>query len=550
MVTPSAAEPKHPGGGIFWDPAEHDGAGHPRRWAILGVLLVSLLIVVLDNTVLNIALPTIQRDLKATPGELVWAVDAYILSFAAFLFTWGVLGDKYGRRRILLIGLTLFAIASAICAFSVNANMLIAFRAVMGVGGAAVLPVSLAIITVVFPREERGKAIGMWAGAVGGAVALGPVLGGLLLQHPEWSEWLTGNAWGSVFLINVPIIAVGIVGIVRVVPETRNPNPRRLDVTGLVISAIGLFSLVFGIIHASEAGTWIDPLVLIPIAVGVGLLALFVVMEARSDHGSFDVSLFANRGFSVSLTAVSLAFFALSGITFTLPFFLQVLRGYDTLQAGLCFIPFAVGQLLAAPRSAKVVGRFGYRPVMTIGLGVVGGACLGIAAMDVDTPLWMILTVFFAFGFGMGNVMAPASTLIQNSLPLAQAGAGSAVQNTVRQVGGALGVAVIGTLLATTYAAAANETLSDLPDQARVTASTSIVATDVVLDSAIDAGLPAEEGEQLRAAAYQDFLDATQLTSMISAGIVALAALVVMFLLPTITPPEQVRQKTEPAPAS
>jgi MFS family permease len=262
------------------------------------------------------------------------------------------------------------------------------------------------------------------------------------------------------------------------------------------------------------------------------------------------VSLFANRGFSVSLTAVSLAFFALSGITFTLPFFLQVLRGYGTLQAGLCFIPFAVGQLLAAPRSAKVVGRFGYRPVMTIGLAVVGGACLGIAAMDVDTPLWMILTVFFAFGFGMGNVMAPASTLIQNSLPLAQAGAGSAVQNTVRQVGGALGVAVIGTLLATTYAAAANETLSDLPDQARVTASTSIVATDVVLDSAIAAGLPAEEGEQLRAAAYQDFLDATQLTSMISAGIVALAALVVMFLLPTITPPEQVRQKTEPAPAS
>ncbi|MCZ3386577.1 MAG: MFS transporter, partial [Actinomycetia bacterium] len=420
-------------------------------------------------------------------------------------------------------------------------------RALMGVGGAAVLPVSLAIITVVFPREERGRAIGIWAGAVGGAVALGPVLGGLLLAHPEWSEWLTGNAWGSVFLINVPIVAIGVVGIMRVVPETGNPNPRGLDVGGLVVSAVGLFSLVFGIIHASEVGSWIDPLVLVPIASGVGILATFVVMEARSDHASFDVSLFTNRGFSVSLTAVSLAFFALSGITFTLPFFLQVVRGYDTLQAGLCFIPFAAGQLLAAPRSSTVVGRFGYRPVMTIGLLVVGGACLGIAAMDVETPLWVILTVFFAFGFGMGNVMAPASTLIQNSLPLAQAGAGSAVQNTVRQVGGALGVAVIGTLLATTYAAAANQTLSDLPDEARDRAATSIVATEVILDSSIDAGMPADQVERLREAAYQDFLDASHITSLISAGFVTLAALVVVALLPTIRPPEQVQREADAA---
>lgn len=410
----------------------------------------------------------------------------------------------------------------------------------MGIGGAAVLPVSLAIITVVFPREERGKAIGLWAGAVGGAVALGPVLGGMLLQHPEWSEWLTGNAWGSVFLINVPIIAMGIIGIVRVVPETRNPHPGRLDISGLIVSAAGLFALIFGIIHASEARTWVDPLVLAPMAVGIGLLAIFVAMEARSDHRSFDVSLFGNRGFSVSLAAMSLAFFALSGITFTLPFFLQVLRGYDTLQAGLCFVPFAIGQLLAAPRSAKVVGRFGYRPVMTFGLFVVAGACLGIAAMAVDTPLWVILAVFFAFGFGMGNVMAPASTLIQNSLPLAQAGAGSAVSNTVRQVGGALGVAMIGTLLATTYAAAADETLADLPDRARAVASTSIVATDVVLDGLVETGLSAEQAEVLRAAAYQDFLDAAQVTSLISAGIVALAGFVVILLLPTVTPPEQV----------
>jgi EmrB/QacA subfamily drug resistance transporter len=535
MVTPDGSDDKHQTPERTWNPT--DGEGHPRRWAILGALIVSLLIVVLDNTVLNIALPTIQRDLGATPGELVWAVDAYILSFAALLFTWGVLGDTYGRKRILLVGLTVFGVASAICAFAVNAQMLIGFRALMGVGGAAVLPVTLAIITVVFPPEERGKAIGVWAGAVGAAVALGPVLGGLLLQHPEWSEWLTGNAWGSVFLINVPIIIAGVIGIVRVVPETRNPDPQRLDLAGLAVSAFGLFSLVFGIIHASEAGTWLDVLVLGPIVLGVATLTAFVVMERRSDHPSFDVTLFSNRAFSVSLAAVSLSFFALSGVTFTLPFFLQVLRGYDTLQAGLCFVPFAVGQLLAAPRSAAMVARFGYRPVMTTGLTLVAAAAVGIALSSVETPLWALLAVFFVFGFGMGNVMAPASTLIQNSLPLARAGAGSAVQNTVRQVFGALGVAVIGTLLATTYAASADDTLAMLPDDVRQVAAQSVVATDAVLDAAAERGFPETEVDEVRAAAFEDFLDAARVTSLLSAFVIAGAAIVVLLLLPHVPPP-------------
>ncbi|MFM2437288.1 MAG: hypothetical protein RLZ55_94, partial [Actinomycetota bacterium] len=203
--------------------------------------------VVLDNTILNIALPTIQEDLDASQSELVWAVDSYILVFAALLFTWGVLGDKFGRKRVLIIGLSVFGLASAACAFATSAQMLIGFRGLMGVGGAAVLPVTLAIITVVFPPHERGKAIGLWAAAVGGAVALGPVLGGLLLEHPEWSSWLTGNDWGSVFLVNVPIVAIGLFFIVRVVPETRNPQPQRLDFPGLLMSFVGLVLLVYGI---------------------------------------------------------------------------------------------------------------------------------------------------------------------------------------------------------------------------------------------------------------------------------------------------------------
>ena len=522
------------------------GEGHPRRWAILGVLVVSLLVVVLDNTILNIALPTIQRDLQASQGELIWAVDSYILAFAALLFTWGVLGDRLGRKKILIIGLVLFAAASAVCAFSVSSGMLIGFRAVMGIGGAAVLPTTLAIITVVFPPHERGKAIGAWAGAVGAAVALGPILGGVLLQNPQWSNWLTGNDWGSVFLINVPIVIVGVIAIVRVVPETKDPNPRRLDLQGLALSIIGLTALIYGIIHASSTKNWLDPGVVIPVLGGIAVIALFLFLEARSDHSSFDVSLFRNRGYSVSLIAVSLAFFALSGITFTLPFYLQILRGYDTLIAGLCFVPFALGQIIAAPRSGTTVLQFGYRKVITGGLILVALSLIGLLFLQMDTPIWMLLVVFFIFGFGMGNVIAPASTVMQNVLPLARAGAGSAVQNTVRQVGGALGVAIVGTVLATQYAANLKDSLTQMPPEfpeaAKQAASESVIATMGVLEQATSDGLPATVVNTVREAAYADFLAATHLTSLISVIVVIVAVLVVGFGLPHITP---LTKKTE-----
>lgn len=519
------------------------GQGHPRRWAILGVLVVSLLVVVLDNTVLNIALPTIQKDLNASAGELVWAVDSYILTFAALLFTWGVIGDRIGRKKVIVIGLLIFGISSAICAFSVSAGMLIGFRAVMGIGGAAVMPTTLAIITVVFPPHERGKAIGAWAGAVGGAVALGPVLGGLLLQNPQWSSWLTGNDWGVVFLINVPIVIIGLIGIWRVVPESRNPHPQKLDLVGLVVSIVGLTLLVYGIIDASQTRDWLSPSVVIPMTLGIIILIIFLWIEARSDHKSFDVSLFRNRGYAVSLTAVTLAFFAMSGVTFALPFYLQILRGYDTLTAGLCFLPFAVGQIIAAPNSARVVLKFGYRAVMTVGLVLVALSMMFLARLQVDTPLWMLLVGFFLFGLGMGNVIAPASTVMQNVLPLARAGAGSAVQNTVRQVGGALGVAIIGTVLATQYAANVAPALTALPPQVpdalREVASDSVVGTNVAIGVMQQNGAPAAMVDQLRAKSWDAFIDASHVTFTISLVVVIIAALVVAFLLPKISPPRK-----------
>ena len=530
------------------------GSGHPRRWAILGVLVTSLLVVVLDNTILNIALPTIQRDLDATQSELVWAIDSYILVFAVLLFTWGVLGDKYGRKRILMIGLVIFGLASAISAFAPTIEFLIGSRAVMGIGGAAVLPVTLAIITVVFPPHERGKAIGAWAGAVGAAVALGPVLGGILLQHPEWSNWLTGNDWGSVFLVNVPIVIIGLFGIIRVVPETKNPHPQRLDIPGLLISVVGLTLLVYGIIHASVTRSFAVPSVWVPMLVGILVLTFFIVTEARSDHRSFDVTLFRNRGYAVSLTAVSLAFFAMSGITFTLPFYLQILRGFDPLQAGLCFLPFAIGQLLAAPRSAGMVARFGYKPVMTVGLLIVGASLIGLTNLAMESSLWLILTTFFFFGFGMGNVIAPASTVMQNVLPLARAGAGSAVQNTVRQVFGALGVAVIGTVLANRFASAMQPTLDALPEQfpaaAREAAAESVGGAAQVFAQAAQQGLPKPAVEAALQGTYDAFLSASHFTSIISATLVFVAAAAVFFLLPKITPPTAAGHGAAPVPAA
>ena len=521
--------------------------GHPKRWAILGVLVVSLLIVVLDNTVLNIALPTIQRDLGASQSQLLWAVDSYQLVFAALLFTWGVLGDTYGRKKILIIGLVIFMFASAGCAFSNSPAQLISLRALMGVGGAAVTPVTLAIITVVFPPKERGKAIGTWAASVGAAVALGPILGGLLLENPSWTNGITGNDWGSVFLINVPIVIIGIVGILRVVPETKNPEPQRLDIPGLLISIAGLVALVYGIIHAGAIHKFVDKDVIGWVLLGLGLLALFFYLEKRSDHKSFDVTLFSNRPYAISLTAVSLAFFALSGITFTLPFYLQIIRDYSTLMAGLAFVPFALGQIVAAPRSAKMVARFGNRNVMTFGLALVGIALLGMTRLEVSTPIWGALLIFFCFGAGMGNVIAPASTVMQNALPLSRAGSGSAVQNTVRQVFGALGVAVLGTILSNAYARNLQPTLSSstlpLSPEVRESLKSSVAAikpvTGKLLEDAMHGNSPIPQMQvfassvgRLRMGAFDSFVSASHHVAAISSTIIFLVAFIVFHGLP------------------
>ncbi|MCF2532815.1 MFS transporter [Yinghuangia soli] len=417
---------------------------HKRRWYILGVLVVALLVVVLDNSILNVAIKVIadpDAGLGASQSELQWAINSYTLVFAGLLFTAGILGDRFGRKKLLLFGMVVFGIASLLSAISQSPGQLIAARAVMGFGAAFVMPATLSIISNVFEPHERPKAIGIWSGAVGLAIAIGPITGGILLEH----FW-----WGSVFLINVPIVVVGVLAMVFVVPDSKDPRPGKLDPGGVALSIAGLVSLVYGIIKGGE-DSWTSPEVLATIAVGVAILAVFVWYEKRSDHPALDVKFFREPSFSAASAAIGLVFFALMGVTFFMAFYLQSVRGYTPLQTGLFLLPLAIGQLMFAPRSAGFVRKFGVRAVTTAGMILVTATFLGFLPMGRTTPMWILLVVFFLQGVGMSLVMPPATNSVMASLPREKAGAGSAVTNTVRQVGGALGVAVLGSLLSSVY---------------------------------------------------------------------------------------------------
>jgi EmrB/QacA subfamily drug resistance transporter len=500
--------------------------GHPRRWQILGVLVVSLLVVVLDNTVLNVALKTIQEDLGATQNEVVWAINSYTLVFAALLFTWGVLGDRYGRKRILIIGLLLFGLASALSAFAQDPMQLIIARGLMGVGGASVLPVTLAIITVVFPPHERGRAIGMWAAAVGGAIAIGPLLGGFLLEH----FW-----WGSVFLINVPIVIVGVVGIIALVPESKDPDPGRLDPVGLLMSITGLMLLVYGIQHGGDTQEWLTAGAGGSIVAGLAILAAFLWLESRSDHPSLDLTLFGIRSFSASLTTVSLTFAAMTGTLLFLAFYMQLVRGYSPLQAGAFTLPVAVGQLLAAPRSAKMVERFGARKVIAFGLLLAGLVFVSIALLQPQTPAWVLLVTWFFLGFGLGNVIAPSTTRMTLATPPEKSGAGSAVQNTVRQVAAAIGIAVLSSVVAIVYSNTmrSRSGISALPQQLQDPVTDSIGAAYEATGRAVSAGaLDPQAAAAIQAESVDSFMQAFHLAALGSALLILVALVVLLTRLP------------------
>src|SRR5215469_14498370 len=406
---------------------------HRRRWLILSVLIISLTAIVLDNTVLNIALKTIaepRSGLGASQSQLEWAINSYTLVFAGLLFTFGVVGDRIGRRRMLIIGMALFGLSSLVSSYARTPDQLIWARAAMGLGGAAVMPQTLSIITNVFDPKERPRAIGIWASAVGVAIAVGPIAGGLLLDH----FW-----WGSVFLINVPLTAIGIAAIIALVPESRSPNPGRVDLLGVLMSIAGLVLVVYGIIQGGDTGSWLRVDVLGPVAAGLIVLAVFGWHEARTANPSLDVRLFRDPRLSSAAAAICLVFFAMGGVYFFISFYTQNVRGFSPLHAGLLTIPLAVGQLLFAPRSAHLVRRFGAKAVCTTGLVVMSCALAGYHFLGTSTPVWALLVTFAVQGCGMGLVMPAATEGVMSVVPRERGGAGSAITNTSRQVSVALG---------------------------------------------------------------------------------------------------------------
>ncbi len=427
-----------------------------RRWGGLAVLIICLLVIVADNTILNVALRVLsdpERGLGASQSQLAWAINSYTLVFAGLLFTFGVLGDRWGRRRMIVVGLTVFGTASALSAYSQTPEQLILARAVMGFGASMVTPQTLSIIANVFPPEQRARAIGIWAGAVGLAMAIGPSAGGLLLEN----FW-----WGSIFLVNVPFVALGLALVFFLIPESRDASPGRLDVLGVLLSVPGLVLLIYGIITAGERASLADWDVYGALVGGAVVLALFLVHESRAPNPSLDVRFFRDPRFSVSVATIMVLFFSMSGIIFFLSFYWQSVREFSPFIAGLLVLPAALGQMIMAPLSPTLVRWAGPRVVAAVGVLGVCSSFLFFTQLEADTPLPLIIGFFFLQAGAMAVVLTPATDAIMSSVPPGRAGAASAVQNTVRQVATAMGVAILGAVISFRYRAGITPTLEEV----------------------------------------------------------------------------------------
>jgi len=484
---------------------------HRRRWATLGVLCLSLIIIGLDNTILNVALPTLSQDLHATDSQLQWIVDGYTLVFAGLLLTAGALGDRFGRRGALFLGLGLFAAASIIAAWVDTPSQLIAARCAMGIGGAIIMPATLSVLTNVFTdTKERAKAIGIWAAVSGLGIVLGPTAGGWLLEH----FW-----WGSVFLVNVPVAVAALVAGFWLVPDSRDPAAPRVDLPGSVLSIVGLSTLVWAIIEGHGRG-WTSTSILAAFAVATATIVGFLLWERHTDHPMLDLRFFRDARFSAASVAITLVFFALFGTIFFLTQYLQLVLGYSALEAGRRLLPIAT-MVLGAPIAMKLMQRVGVRIVVPIGLSIVTGALLLLGTTTVDDGYGQLAIVLACIGFGMGMTMAPATEAVMASLPKAKAGVGSAMNDTVRQVGGTLGVAVLGSILSSTYSA---ELIGPgVPEPATEGLGQAV---------AIAQRLPAAAGGELLQAARVAFVESMTTTVLVAAAVSAAGALIAFLWLP------------------
>lgn len=489
---------------------------YPRRWPILGAIVLTVFVLALDNTVLNVALPTLATELQASASDLKWFVEAYVLVFAGLLLTGGALADRYGHRRLLLLGLGVFGAASLVSALADSAAGLIVGRALMGVGGALLFPATLAIIKHVFPDHERPRAVGLWIATAGVGAAAGPLLGGWLVEHV---------AWGAIFLINLPVVAVTGVAAWFLVPRTL---PRRItppDLVGTVLSIAGITALVFAIIEAPERG-WTSPAFLATLAAAVALLAAFAAWELRVVHPMVDFRLFRNASFGIASGSTVLNYFTIAGTSFALAQFLQFVQGYGPFEAGWRTLPLALAVLVAGVAGPSIIARIGPKPVVVGGLILAAGgfALLSTAGAGAD---YATIAASLAFlGAGVGFSGTAASELVLASVPKERAGAASAVNETAIELGNAFGVAVLGTVLTAEYTRRLNAS-AELPAAAQATASESITAAVHVA-----AQLGGAEGAAVLARAQEAFAGAMDTTALIGAAIVAVGALIAALYLP------------------
>lgn len=478
------------------------------RWWTLVTLSLSLLVVIIDDTIVNVAMPSLQRELGASTSALQWIVDAYILVFAGLLLTMGTLGDRFGRKRALQAGLLVFAAASVWAATAGSTTELIVARALMGVGGALIMPSTLAVLVDVFPREERVRAIAIWTGVASLGIPLGPLVGGWLLER----FW-----WGSAFLVNLPIVAVVLTMGWFLVPESRHPSPPRTDWAGAALSTTGLGALLAGIIEGPETG-WMDPVVLLSFGVAALLLAVFVAHELRSEHPMLDVRLFRRPSFAAATGAIALGMLALAGLVFNLTQYLQLVRGYSPFQAGLRTVALAIGFGMGGQLAQRARARFGVSTTIVAGLVAASGVLTWFSTVDVATAYWTMGIALALEGAAISVVLIPATDLVMAEMPGEKAGIGSAVNDLGRQLGAALGIAVLGSLMSSTFADKVT-TVPDLPT----------MATEVARESlggalAVAGQLGAPVGSALREAATTGFMDGFGVAMLAGAGLLVASA--------------------------
>lgn len=487
-----------------------------RARLILPVVGLALMAVVSAVAGLNLALPSIARETGASQTELTWIVDAYTVVFAGLLLLVGALGDRFGRRLLLIVGLVIFGGAAALGMLVTDPAQLIAVRMLMGLGAAAIMPTTLSVITTSFPEAERSRAIGVWVGIAGGGAVLGLFATGLLL---EWFPWT------SFFGLNVALAAVALVGVLAVVPESSDPS-HHLDLVGGALSMVAVAAIVFGVIEGPERG-WSDPASWGALLLGAAAVVAFVLWELRTPHPLLDPRVFRIRGFSAGSLTILVQFLSAFGFFFVTLQYLQYVTGRSPLDAAIALLPLPLVLLPTARTAPRLAQRIGFRRTAPVGLGIMAGGFLVLSQLRVDTPYWFFVIGLALFGLGMGLAGTPSTTAITESLPMSKQGVASAVNDTARELGSAVGIAILGSILNQTYRDGMADVVATLPAQVQERALSSVAFT-----SAPQLQQLGERGQQLIDAAFRAFADGVGATMLTAAGLLAVAAVVVFVVAP------------------